>query len=61
MPSALGPQKVCCTLMERSRSWFRADTVDFDTGLAYATHPGNLRLELADCAPPPPELAGSGS
>jgi hypothetical protein len=39
----------------------RADTVDFDTGLAYATHPGNLRLELADCAPPPPELAGSGS
>jgi twitching motility protein PilT len=26
----------------------RAGIVDFDTGLAYATNPGNLRLELAD-------------
>lgn len=29
----------------------RAGTVDFDTGMAYATNPGNLRLELADYAP----------
>ena len=30
----------------------RAGTVDFDTGMAYGTNPGNLRLELADFAPP---------
>jgi twitching motility protein PilT len=29
----------------------RAGTVDFEGGLAYATNPGNLRLELADFAP----------
>jgi len=28
----------------------RAGTIDLDTGLAYATNPGNLRLELADLA-----------
>ena len=28
----------------------RAGVVDLDTGLAYATNPGNLRLELADFA-----------
>lgn len=26
----------------------RAGTIDFETGMAYATNPGNLRLELAD-------------
>jgi twitching motility protein PilT len=31
----------------------RAGTIDFDTGMAYATNAGNLRLELADFAPPP--------
>ena len=30
----------------------RAGVVDFDTGLAYATNPGNLRLELSDFQPP---------
>ncbi len=30
----------------------RAGTIDFETGMAYATNPGNLRLELADFAPP---------
>jgi twitching motility protein PilT len=30
----------------------RAGTIDFDTGMAYATNAGNLRLELADFAPP---------
>lgn len=30
----------------------RAGTVEMDTGMAYATNPGNLRLELADFAPP---------
>ena len=30
----------------------RAGTVDQDTGLAYATNPGNLRLELSDLAEP---------
>lgn len=29
----------------------RAGTIDFDSGMAYATNPGNLRLELADFAP----------
>ena len=29
----------------------RAGTVDFEAGMAYATNPGNLRLELADFAP----------
>jgi twitching motility protein PilT len=28
----------------------RAGTIDFETGMAYATNAGNLRLELADCA-----------
>ena len=26
----------------------RSETIDFETGMAYATNPGNLRLELAD-------------
>lgn len=30
----------------------RAGIVDFDTGMAYATNPGNLRLELSDFQPP---------
>jgi twitching motility protein PilT len=29
----------------------RADVIDLETGMAYATNPGNLRLELADFAP----------
>jgi twitching motility protein PilT len=35
----------------------RAGSIDFETGLAYATNSGNLRLQLADFAgtvPPPP-------
>jgi twitching motility protein PilT len=31
----------------------RAGTIDLDTGLGYATNPGNLRLELADFVPSP--------
>jgi twitching motility protein PilT len=35
----------------------RAGTVELDTGLAYATNPSNLRLQLADIAgEPPPEV-----
>jgi twitching motility protein PilT len=30
----------------------RAGTIDLQTGMAYATNPGNLRLELADFVPP---------
>ena len=30
----------------------RAGTIDFETGMAYATNPGNLQLELADFTPP---------
>ena len=41
----------------------RAQTVTLDTGLAYATNPGNLRLELADFAPlepaPPPKSSAT--
>jgi twitching motility protein PilT len=34
----------------------RAEAIEMDTGLAYATNPGNLRLQLADIAgEPPPE------
>src|ERR1700738_2136898 len=33
----------------------RAGTIVFETGMAYATNAGNLRLELADFAPPPAE------
>ena len=34
----------------------RAGVIEFDTGLAYATNPGNLRLQLSDIAgEPPPE------
>ena len=32
----------------------RAGTIDFETGMAYATNAGNLRLELADFAESPP-------
>lgn len=42
----------------------RAGTIDVETGLSYATNPGNLRLELADFieaaeAPPAEEVAAS--
>ena len=37
----------------------RAGAIDFETGMAYAANAGNLRLELADFAPPPEALAGS--
>ena len=34
----------------------RAGTIEMDTGLAYATNAGNLRLQLTDIAgEPPPE------
>ena len=44
----------------------RAGAIELDTGLAYATNPGNLRLHLADIAgepppeapPPPPAQSG---
>src|SRR3954471_167541 len=36
----------------------RAGTIDFETGMAYATNAGTLRLELADFAPPPKEMSG---
>jgi twitching motility protein PilT len=32
----------------------RAGTIELETGLAYATNPGNLRLQLADIAGEPP-------
>jgi twitching motility protein PilT len=38
----------------------RDGTIDFDTGMAYATNPGNLRLELADFAATQ-ELAASAA
>ncbi len=31
----------------------RAGAVEFESGMAYATNSGNLRLELSDIAPPP--------
>jgi hypothetical protein len=38
----------------------RAGTVELDTGLAYATNPSNLRLQLADIAgEPPPEVTST--
>ncbi|HXF15116.1 MAG TPA: PilT/PilU family type 4a pilus ATPase [Terriglobales bacterium] len=36
----------------------RAGAIDFETGMAYATNAGNLRLELADFAPPLKETSG---
>jgi len=39
----------------------RAGTIDLDTGLGYATNPGNLRLELADFVPPPEALPAPNS
>ncbi len=38
----------------------RTGVIDLETGLAYATNPGNLRLQLADLsegAPPETEVA----
>jgi len=35
----------------------RAGVIDFETGMAYATNAGNLRLELADFTPPPQEAS----
>jgi twitching motility protein PilT len=36
----------------------RAFAIDIDTGMAYATNPGNLRLELADFAVPQESTPG---
>jgi twitching motility protein PilT len=36
--------------------FIRAGVIDLETGMNYATNPGNLRLEMSDFAPPPPEL-----
>jgi twitching motility protein PilT len=33
----------------------RAGTIDYETGMSYATNAGNLRLELSDFEPPPGE------
>ena len=36
----------------------RAGMIDYDTAMAYATNPGNLRLQLTDIAgEPPPAIA----
>jgi twitching motility protein PilT len=36
----------------------RAGAIELETGLAYATNPGNLRLQLTDIAgEPPPAIA----
>ncbi len=35
----------------------RTRVIDFDTGLSYATNPGNLRLQMADVADPGKEEA----
>lgn len=39
----------------------RAGTIDYETGMAYATNAGNLRLELADFVPPPEPKAAPNS
>jgi len=39
----------------------RAGMIEFETGMAYATNAGNLRLELADFAEPRPENAIPGT
>lgn len=40
----------------------RAGAIEVETGLAYATNPGNLRLQLADLAgEPPPEVSKPAS
>ena len=41
----------------------RAGVIDFETGIAYATNPGNLRLELSDvpASEPDPLLEPSGA
>jgi twitching motility protein PilT len=38
----------------------REGVLDFETGMAYATNPGNLRLELADFVASDPELEMEG-
>ena len=41
---------------QRIEQLIRAGAIELETGLAYATNPGNLRLQLADIAgEPPPE------
>jgi twitching motility protein PilT len=39
----------------------RAEVITLETGLAYATNPGNLRLELADFVPPEEQPAAASS
>src|SRR5207302_4533368 len=39
----------------------RDGTIDFETGMAYATNPGNLRLELADYAEIDASAAATGA
>jgi len=38
--------------------FIRAGTIDIEIGLAYATNPGNLRLQLADLTEGPPPKSG---
>jgi hypothetical protein len=44
--------KECNTSNGEIEKLIRTGVVDFETGLAYATNPGNLRLELADFQSP---------
>jgi twitching motility protein PilT len=39
----------------------RAGTVDIETGMAFATNPGNLRLQLADLNDPAPKASPAAS
>ncbi len=40
--------------------FIRDDIIDFETGMAFATNPGNLRLELADLPQAPRAAAPAG-
>jgi Tfp pilus assembly ATPase PilU len=39
----------------------RAETIDYDTAMVYATNPGNLRLELSDLGPEVPPALVEGA
>ena len=39
----------------------REGLIDYDTAMAYATNPGNLRLQLSDLLGEAPETAASGT
>jgi len=56
MPCGMETQRACSTFDGEIEKLIRADMIDYDTAMAYATNPGNLRLQLTDLGLEPPRI-----